>query len=46
MAVEEYGCSGLQVLQEGQACAELVNEEGIGLKGGEFAVSVDGDEEV
>lgn len=46
MAVEQYGRLGLQVLQEWQARAQLVDEEGIGSDGGEFAVSVDGDQEV
>ena len=46
MAVEQDRRLRRKVLQEGQARAELVDEECIGLEGGELAVAVDGDEKV
>ena len=40
VAVEQYRRFRLQVLQEGQARAELVDEEGIGSEGRELAIAI------
>lgn len=37
MAVKEDGVTGPEVLQQGQACTELIDEESIGLETGKFA---------